>query len=86
MRRSRVIEIAKEGPLDGTGYYVKHSEDWADIIYSKDGSKWTTLLGSNDKATIPLTADQRGVAYKNGKPPIGAATFEPPLAFMILIF
>lgn len=86
MRRSRVIEIAKEGPLNGAGYYVKHSEDWTDIIYSKDGSKWTTLLGSQDKATIPLAADQRGVAYKNGKPPIGAAAFEPPSAFIILIF
>ena len=91
-KRPRVVEIAEGGPLDQTGYYVKHSADWSSIAYSKDGSSWTAMLGTVADATIPLAADQRGVAYRAKKslglfqPPIGAATIEAAPATMLLIF
>ena len=91
-KRPRVVEIAEGGPLDQTGYYVKHSADWSSIAYSKDGSSWTAMLGTVANATIQLAADQRGVAYRENKslglfqPPIGAAAVEAAPATMLLIF
>ena len=91
-KRPRVVEIAEGGPLDQTGYYVKHSADWSSIAYSKDGSSWTAMLGTVADATIQLAADQRGVAYREKKslglfqPPIGAAAIEAAPATMLLIF
>ena len=91
-KRPRVVEIAEGGPLDQTGYYVKHSADWSSIAYSKDGSSWTAMLGTVADATIQLAADQRGVAYREKKslglfqPPIGAAAVESAPATMLLIF
>ena len=91
-KRPRVVEIAEGGPLDQTGYYVKHSADWSSIAYSKDGSSWTAMLGTVADATIQLAADQRGVAYRANKslglfqPPIGAAAVESAPATMLLIF
>ena len=91
-KRPRVVEIAEGGPLDQTGYYVKHSADWSSIAYSKDGSSWTAMLGTVADATIQLAADQRGVAYRVKKslglfqPPIGAAAIEAAPATMLLIF
>lgn len=82
-KRPRVVEIAEDGPLDQTGYYVKHSADWSNIAYSKDGSSWTAMLGTVAGATISLDADQRGVKYKVDsttslpRPSIGAAAVEP---------
>ena len=90
-KRSRVVEIAEGGPLDQTGYYVKHSADWSSIAYSKDGSSWTAMLGTVANATIPLAADQRGVKYKVDsttslpRPSIGAATVEPANGLVILV-
>ena len=91
-KRPRVVEIAKGGPLDGKGYFVKHSADWSSIAYSKDGSSWTAMLGTVANATIPLAADQRGVAYRKNKsvglfqPPIGAAVCESAPATIILLY
>ena len=91
-KRSRVVEVAEQGPLDGTGYFVKHSADWSSIAWSKDGTSWTAMLGTVANATIPLTADQRGVRYREKKslglfqPPIGAAAIEAAPATMLLIF
>ena len=91
-KRGRVVEIAKGGPFDGTGYFVKHSADWSSIAWSKDGTNWTAMLGTVADATFPLTADQRGVAYRERKslglfqPPIGAATVESAPATMLMIF
>ena len=91
-KRPRVVEIAEGGPLDQTGYYVKHSADWSSIAYSKDGSSWTAMLGTVADATIQLAADQRGVAYREKKslglfqPPIGAAAIEAAPATMLLLF
>ena len=91
-KRPRVVEIAEGGPLDQTGYYVKHSADWSSIAYSKDGSSWTAMLGTVADATIQLAADQRGVAYRANKslglfqPPIGAAAIEAAPATMLLLF
>lgn len=91
-KRPRVVEIAEGGPLDQTGYYVKHSADWSSIAYSKDGSSWTALKGTVGDATIQLAADQRGVAYREKKslglfqPPIGAAAVEAAQATMLLIY
>ena len=91
-KRPRVVEIAEGGPLDQTGYYVKHSADWSSIAYSKDGSSWTALKGTVGDATIQLAADQRGVAYREKKslglfqPLIGAAAIESAPATMLLIF
>ena len=90
-KRSRVVEIAAGGPLDRTGYYVKHSADWSSIAYSKDGSSWTAMLGTVADATISLDADQRGVKYKVDsttslpRPSIGAAAVEPAKVLTIVI-
>lgn len=91
-KRPRVVEIAEGGPLDGKGYFVKHSADWSSIAYSKDGSSWTAMLGTVANATIQLAADQRGVAYRENKslglfqPPVGAAAVEAAQATMLLIY
>ena len=90
-KRPRVVEIAEGGPLDQTGYYVKHSTDWSSIAYSKDGSSWTAMLGTVAGATISLDADQRGVKYKVDsttslpRPSIGAAAVEPAKGLTIVV-
>lgn len=90
-KRPRVVEIAEGGPLDQTGYYVKHSADWSSIAYSKDGSSWTAMLGTVAGATISLDADQRGVKYKVDsttslpRPSIGAAAVEPAKGLTIVV-
>lgn len=76
---TKVIGIAKDGLLDGTGWPVKVNADYSHICYSSDGgTTWTDFYksGTPDDSTLaPITADQRGVPYKNGVPPIGAATY-----------
>ena len=76
---SKVIGIVKDGLLDGTGWPVKVNADYTHICYSADGGvTWTDLYknGTPDDSTLALIAsDQRGVPYKNGIPPIGAATY-----------
>ena len=78
---SRVVEIAANGPLDGTGYPVKINEDYTWIQYSDDGgTAWKDLYKVTSPAptTAPvlLAADQRGIEYSNGAP-IGAAVVTP---------
>ncbi len=77
--RSRVFAPVKGGLLDGTGWPVKVNADYTHICYSVDGgATWTDLYtsGTPDDSTLALiSADQRGVPYKNGVPPIGAATY-----------
>ena len=85
-RRSRVVEIAKGGPLDGKGHPVRHSADWSAIAFSTDGGgTWTAFRGSADDATILLDRDQRGVAYSLRRTPIGAAAFESPAETLLLL-
>ena len=85
-RRSRVVEIARGGPLDGAGYPVKHSADWTAIADSTDkGATWTALRGAVADATILLDRDQRGVAYSLRRTPIGAAAFENPATTLLLV-
>ncbi len=85
-RRSRVVEIARGGPLDGAGYPVKHSADWTAIAYSTDkGATWTALRGAVADATIRLDRDQRGASYSLRRTPIGAAAFENPAVTLLLV-
>lgn len=88
--RSRVFAPAKGGLLDGTGWLVKANADYTHICYSSDGGgTWTDLYknGTPDDSTLaPITADQRGVPYKNGVPPIGAATVAETSASGLQIF
>ena len=91
-KRPRVVEIAPGGPLDGKGYFVKHSDDWAHIAYSADGTTWKAFRGTLANATIPLETDQRGVAYRMDKmlglrrPPIGSAAPDSAAETLILLF
>jgi len=84
-KSSRVVEIARCGPLDGKGYYIRHNSDWSAIAYSKDGETWTAMRGSVDDATTLVTADQRGVEYRRGLPPIGAATSIPLAGMRVML-
>lgn len=89
----RVVEIlpAKDGGvLDRAGWPVKHNADWSAIAYSADrGATWTSLVGSVDDATIPLSADSRLAAYPLVAgvpvPPIGSAAFLATAATVIVI-
>ena len=87
--RSRVIAPAKGGLLDGTGYPVKANADYTHVCYSADGgTTWTDIYkdASADDSTLALiTADQRGVLYRKGKTPIGAATVEPTAGMYLII-
>lgn len=74
--RPRVCDIMMGGLLDGTGYPVKANADFSYIAYSADnGATWTAFYGTDDGTAQPIAADQRGVSYNNGVPPIGAATY-----------
>lgn len=88
-KRVRVVEIAKNGALDRTGYPVKANADYTYIAYSTDnGTTWTKLQSSmpDDNGTaVRITTDARGVEYKDGKPPIGAAAVEPSPGFYIIV-
>ena len=90
-RNTRVVEIAKGGPLDKTGYPVKHSADWSAIAYTTDGgSTWTALRGNAEDATILISQDQRGVEYPFSaatglpKTSIGAAAVKRPVGTLVL--
>lgn len=87
---TKVIGIVKGGLLDGTGWLVKVNADYTHICYSADGGgTWTDLYknGTPDDSTLALIAsDQRGVPYKNGIPPIGAATVAETSASGLQIF
>lgn len=85
-KRSRVVEIAKLGPLDGKGLLVKMTDDLSYIAYSADkGITWTTFYGEEDGSAKLLLQDQRGVSFSEKRVPIGAAAFDAPLATIILI-
>ena len=91
-RKTRVVEIAERGPLDRTGYPVRHSADWSAIAYTTDGgSTWTALRGNAEDATIPILQDQRGADYPvsaaTGLPKtcIGAAAVKRPVGTLLLV-
>ena len=85
-KRSRVVEIAKLGPLDGKGYLVKMTDDFSYVAYSKDrGATWTTFYGEESDGAKLLLHDQRGVQYSEKRVPIGAAAFDFPLSTIIMI-
>ncbi len=91
-RNTRVVEIAEDGPLERTGYPVKHSADWSAIAYTADGgTTWTALRGNAADATILVLQDQRGVDYPfsaaTGLPKtcIGAAAVKRPVGTLILV-
>lgn len=76
LHRSHVVEIARGGLLDGTGYPIKANADYSYIAYSTDNREtWTTLFGEVDGSAVEITSDQRGIPYYRGKTPIGAATY-----------
>lgn len=88
-KRVRVVEIAKNGALDRTGYPVKVNANYTYIAYSTDnGTTWTKLQSSmpdDDGTAVRILSDARGVAYRDGKPPIGAAAVEPSPGFYIIV-
>lgn len=82
----RVCGIMKGGLLDGMGYPVKANADFSYIAYSADnGATWTAFYGTDDGTAQLITADQRGVPYRKGKTPIGAATVESAAGSFIFI-
>lgn len=84
----RVVSIVKDGLLDGTGYLVKANADFSYIAYLADkGATWTDFYGTDDGTAQLITADQRGIAYYNGKTPIGAATYaeSSPITGLLII-
>lgn len=88
---SRVIAIEKDSVLNGTGYPVRANADYSYVEYSEDeGATWKQffkLEDGVDTANMTLiAADQRGVPYKNGIPPIGAATVAETSASGLQIF
>lgn len=86
-KRSRVVEIAKNGPLDGKGLLVKMTDDASYIAYSADkGATWITFYGEEDSSAKLLLSDQRGVAFSEKRIPIGAAAIEFPMATQILVY
>lgn len=86
-KRSRVVEIAKQGNLDGKGLLVKLTDDLSYIGYSSDkGQTWTTFYGEDDGSAKLLLQDQRGVAFSEKRIPIGAAAIEFPMATQILVY
>lgn len=79
---SRVVEIGEDSVLNADGYLVRTNADCTYVEYSEDNGKtWKQFFkrdASADTANLTvITADQRGVPYKDGLPPIGAATVTP---------
>lgn len=75
---SRVVEIGEDSVLNADGYLVRTNADCTYVEYSEDnGTTWKQFFrrdGADTANLTVITADQRGVPYKDGLPPIGAAT------------
>ncbi len=77
---SRVIGIDKDSVLIAGGYPVRVNADYSYVDYSDDGGatwkQFFKLMDGVDTENMTLiTADQRGVPYRLGRTPIGAATY-----------
>ena len=87
---SRVIGIKKDSVLNAAGYPVRVNADYSYVEYSEDGgATWKQFFklenGVDTANMTPIVADQRGVPYKNGIPPIGAAAPDPTAGLMLLV-
>ena len=75
---TRVVEIDPDGVLASDGYPVRVNDDYSYVEYSDDGGNtWKQFFkrdGADTTNLTRITADQRGVPYKDGLTPVGAAT------------
>ena len=78
---TRVVEIGEDSVLLSGGYKVRANADYSYIEYSDNGgTSWTKFFsrdGASTENLTEITADQRGIPYKDGMIPIGAATLTP---------
>lgn len=87
---SRVIGIEKDSVLNAAGYPVRVNADYSYVEYSEDGGvtwkQFFKLEDGVDTANMTvIAADQRGVPYRKGIPPIGAATVESSAGMYLII-